>query len=897
MTIYVPPTGDRALDLVLEQLASNIGNITANVANIVTYNTDGSISAGDTIIGYRDRYMYVLFADDVYGTNASTSPVGRSYYGIVNTNELTAPTNPLSYSYTKISGGFGTTKNLYYKTAGGRNIQWFVGTAPPSADWVIQPNTTVYNSIDLDTITVVSGTPGANGYSVFAASVFQAGNTAPAAPTGGTYTFSTSTLVPPAGWFANVPNADISVYECGYLFSTDIGDTVTAGLWSNPSAVFRIGADGANGTNGIDGANGINGANGSNGFTTTVGVVYQANTLTPLAISSQGFYDFGNTRLTAPTGWSNVIPNNTTNTTVWSSQASFVTSNSLANIANTTPWTTPALTFQSGGVGAPGTRGFIPLAYVITTGDPTLYTNAQYTNDFSASRTNTVPPIGTGYAPIAGDTAQFAGLGKSIVKSFDGTNWVTAPGQVIDGSLIITGTVTAAQINTNSVYALTLRGGSVTGPTDTGNVGYWIDAGTGSALFTGNVAIGNNLTIGNLVTSASGTPRLAANTVGGANIINNSITATQIAPATITAAQIATNTITAAQIATTTITATQIATNTITAAQIAASTITAGQIASGTITATQIATDTITAGQIAANTITAGEIAANTITAAKIAANTITAAQIAANTITANQIAVGTITADKLAANVLSVGNIVSFNATIGNTSSPGYWLQYTTGDAHFFGNVTIGSNLTIQGVLSNGVINTNALPSTQNTTNPTGFSYGNPTNWTQLNARVDNAYSAAGSTVNAGRLASITYVPKPEYFDVGAFFPNRLITLSFNMTWSDPTNGTGPSVMIYLNGKTFSGTVPIDNLLNLQTNGPTAANPNGGWFLLGRGFPFGTSLQLNGTQATITFTDSGSINRFFNGTNYITAVVAKNPNSTNFLTNVTNISLTVQEI
>lgn len=595
MTIYVPPTGDRALDLVLEQLASNVGNITASTANIVTYNGDGSISAGNTIIGYRDRYMYVLFADDVYGSNASTSPVGRTYYGIVNTNDLTAPTSPLSYSYTKISGGFGTTKNLYYKTTGGRNIQWFVGTAPPNSDWVIQPNTSVYNDIDLDTVTVVSGTPGANGYSYFSASVFQTSNTVPVAPSGGTFTFSTSTLVPPVGWSKDVPNANINVYQTSYLFNTTSGDTVTAGLWSPPSAVYRLGANGANGTNGT---------------TTTVGVVYQANVLTPLAISTLGYYDFANTRLIAPTGWSNVIPNNTTNTTVWSSQASFVTSNSIANIANTTPWTTPALTFQSGGVGAPGTRGFIPLAYVITSGDPTLYSQSQFTFDFSASRTNTIPPIGTGYAPIAGDTAQFSGLGKSIVKSFDGTNWVTAVGQVVDGSLIVTGTITAAQLNTNSVYALTVRGGSVNGPNDTSNVGYWLDAGTGSALFTGNVIIGDTLTIGNLVTSASGIPRLAANTVGGGNIIAGSITATQIA----------------------------------------------------------------------------------------------------ANTITANQIAAGTITADKLAANVFSVGNIVSFNATLGDVNSPGYWLQYNTGDVRFGGNVSIGANLNVTGLINGSVLAANSV-------------------------------------------------------------------------------------------------------------------------------------------------------------------------------------------
>jgi hypothetical protein len=215
-----------------------------------------------------------------------------------------------------------------------------------------------------------------------------------------------------------------------------------------------------------------------------------------------------------------------------------------------------------------------------------------------------VPPIGTGYAPIAGDTAQFAGLNKSIVKSFDGTNWANAVGQVVDGSLIVTGTVTAAQLNTNSVYALTLKGGSVTGPNDTSNVGYWIDAGTGSALFTGNVIVGN------LITTTSGITKLAANTVGNANIISGSITATQIA----------------------------------------------------------------------------------------------------ANTIIANNIAAGTITADKLAANVLTVGNIVSFNANLGNITSAGYWLRYDTGDVRFGGNVWIGANLNVTGLINGSTLNANTV-------------------------------------------------------------------------------------------------------------------------------------------------------------------------------------------
>jgi len=241
-------------------------------------------------------------------------------------------------------------------------------------------------------------------------------------------------------------------------------------------------------------------------------------------------------------------------------------------------------------------------------------------------------------------------------------------------------------------------------------------------------------------------------------------------------------------------------------------------------------------------------------------------------------------------------GDIKSNNAQVGNTTSAGYWLQQSTGDAHFAGNVYIGSNLVIAGVLSKGVINGNALPMTLNTVAPVGFTYANPTSWTTLNAKADYPYSAAGTLKNVGRLATVTYTPKTEYFDVGATFPKRLIRVSYNSTWSDPTNGTGPDLLVYLNGKTFGGTVPLDDTMNLQTQGPTAANPNGGWTLATRGIIIGRSLPNGGIQVTVEFIDTSPATRFFNGINYFTAVLVKGSTSTGFSTLATNIEMTVQE-
>jgi hypothetical protein len=512
--IFVPDTGDRQLNLVLEQLASNVGNVTATTANTVVYNTDGSYSAAGTILGYRNRWMYVIFSSDGYGTNATPLATNKGYYGISNTVEEIFPTNELSYSYKQVSGGFGTDKSLYYKTTGGRNIQWQVGTTAPGGDWVAVPNTaTEYVAIDLDTVTVASGASGADGYSSYQASIYKTATTTPTTPTGGSYTFSTKTLVTPSGWYSNVPSAGTSnVYVSSFLFSSNVSDSITATTWSQPTAVFR------NGTDGAPGAPGINGTNGANGITSIVGIVYQANAVTPLAIGTTGTYDFSTATLTAPTGWSATIPSTSASTPVWSSMATFRTTDATATVSNTTSWTTPAMTFQSGSVGQAGTRGIIPMAYVITTVNPLILTSAQLTDAFAAARTNSSAPIGTGYQPIAGDTAQFShtGSGISVVKSYDGSNWINSVGQVINGSLLITGSVTSTTLKSNDVYALSMRGGSVISTTDTSNVGFFLDAGSGNALFTGDVRVGN------LIQNNA----LLANTVTTTTIVPSSVTDT-----------------------------------------------------------------------------------------------------------------------------------------------------------------------------------------------------------------------------------------------------------------------------------------------------------------------------------------------------------------------------------
>ena len=223
---------------------------------------------------------------------------------------------------------------------------------------------------------------------------------------------------------------------------------------------------------------------------------------------------------------------------------------------------------------------------------------------------------------------------------------------VIDGNLIVTGTVTADALAANTITANEIAANAITASE--------IAANTITASQIAADAITANEIAANAVTADA----IAANTITASEIAADAITATEIAADAVTADAIAANTITASEIAADAITATEIATNAVTADAIAANTITTSEIAADAITANEIATNAVTADAIAAGTITANELAANSITTAKIAADAITADEIAANAVTADAIAANTITASEIAANAITASEIAANTIT-----------------------------------------------------------------------------------------------------------------------------------------------------------------------------------------------------------------------------------------
>lgn len=134
-----------------QEIIEALNYVLANLSQTTATNAvNGQITdSTGQIVGYLYKYVFVKYADSFDGTvNFSNSPTNRLYYGIRNSDSSTESTNPADYIWTKVTGGFGTTKFLWYLTIGGRQIQWQVATALPNPGWAQDPGT----AIDLDII-------------------------------------------------------------------------------------------------------------------------------------------------------------------------------------------------------------------------------------------------------------------------------------------------------------------------------------------------------------------------------------------------------------------------------------------------------------------------------------------------------------------------------------------------------------------------------------------------------------------------------------------------------------------------------------------------------------------------------------------------------------------------
>jgi hypothetical protein len=456
---------------------------------------------------------------------------------------------------------------------------------------------------------------------------------------------------------------------------------------------------------------------------------------------------------------------------------------------------------------------------------------------FSAARTNVVAPIGVGETPINGDTAQFyfAGTNVGTVLQYNGTAWTNVTGQVIDGNLIVGGTIAANQIAANAITA------------------------------------------GKIQASAVTTDKLDA----------NSITAVKIQADAVTADKILANAVTAIKINASAVTADKIAANAVTAAKIDTDAVTAAKIQAGAVVAGKIAADAVSATNIQADAVTAVKIQANAVTSDKILANAVVAGKIAASAVTTNTIAAAAITTDKLAANLIISQDIQSTGATVGNFSSPGYWLQGSTGNARFGGTVSIGNNLTVGNLITASALNanvvsyTNIVPGVIPNAGDIVFNAGSVSMTTSAGTW-DGIYSGS---VYYKQLAYQRITANPGWTTLG---PTLRITASALITGTGYTSSGGyPQLFIYINSPGYGG----NNIAPVTTGGSTPP-PNGSYNVRTDSTIFSPYTNFNGTFGY-------SVSSVYTGTNYWTTSYPTTigfvlMNTLNGTWTVSNIQLTV---
>ena len=152
MTYFVTP-GDDATDI-----AGAINYVLANLTpqGLVINETTGELANPNTgqTYSYLFKNLGVAYANDALGSGFSNSPINKQYFGVRNTPNVTESLNPADYSWTQVTGGFGTTKTLWYYTNGGKQISFYAGVTAPSVAWEQVP----LSVIDLDRLTTSGDT-------------------------------------------------------------------------------------------------------------------------------------------------------------------------------------------------------------------------------------------------------------------------------------------------------------------------------------------------------------------------------------------------------------------------------------------------------------------------------------------------------------------------------------------------------------------------------------------------------------------------------------------------------------------------------------------------------------------------------------------------------------------
>ena len=327
--------------------------------------------------------------------------------------------------------GAGNTRTLSYSGAGSDSV-----TVRAS----VTEDTIVYES-EFTIAKVRDGSVGTNGTRTAVLEMYRWSSVAPTTyPAGSsTYTWATGQFTQPTtlnSWNL-VPPAAVAgqtLYVVRQVFADSLTTATSAITWAATSSIPA-------------GAAGTNGANGQR-----VGVleVYQWSFNIPTTYpSGSSTYTWATGAFTAPSlpnSWSLLPGAPVAGQTLWGISVSV--SDALATATSVASWASTSV-YAVGAAGETGTRGSRQL-YLVD-GDYISSYNA-YANSAAVAIAAAANASGsTPTTPISGDTVTFSnGTTYTYTLTYNGTAWAP-PGTVIDGNLLVTGSVSASKLTVGSI--------------------------------------------------------------------------------------------------------------------------------------------------------------------------------------------------------------------------------------------------------------------------------------------------------------------------------------------------------------------------------------------------------------------------------------------------------------
>jgi carbonic anhydrase/acetyltransferase-like protein (isoleucine patch superfamily) len=489
MSTFALDTNSSSADIIggLNYAIANLGQgIAAATANVLTANiTTGAITTtssnsggytNTTVVSYLYEYMDVKYANSATGGSGfSSNSANKSYYGLRNTTSTTISSNPADYVWYQVTGGFGTTKGLYYQTIGGRQVAFFAGNAAPLSSFIPVPDNT---ALDLDTIT------SAQNNQIVNVNAYYQSNVAPATPAGGTYNFTNFTLTPPTSWSASVPTfvANTSVYISSAAFTGNSNATSVppATNWTVP-AVYTAPFSGNTG------------APGARGFVPLGYVVAPSDPTVASDATLTSWFSASRANSSAPIGLGYAPIANDTAQFLYTDLFNPNNDVTLVKTFNGTSWSTVTAQVVSGGLIVPGTLTANTLnanqVYAITVQSTNAnigdITSNGYWFQANTGNARMAGTVSIGNNLTVGDNAQIGGnlnvgtsakigdsvtIGNSAVVGTNltignsaviGTNLTVGNNAVIGGNLAVSGLITQGNLANATVRTLTISPNNV----------------------------------------------------------------------------------------------------------------------------------------------------------------------------------------------------------------------------------------------------------------------------------------------------------------------------------------------------------------------------------------------------------------------------------------------------